>query len=596
MNTITFKKIGDYNLLEHLGSGALGSTYLAEHRFLKKQFVIKILFPELSNNTDFIDRFERETSLLASLEHPNIVKVHTVSESDGYYYLVTDAVVNMQGDSLNLHDYFQLKGRKLPEEEVIKIFSGIASALDYLHEKGHPSDRLAHRGLKPTNILLKKTSEGLQVQISDIGLSKIMGPSNYLDYLYRSLENKNLKTTSPYFKGPSSFFHHYIFLAPEQKLEKNLTSGVRIDTYAVGVVLYFLLTGIYPEGFFSLPSQISPHYKTTWDKVVQKCLHQDAEKRPLILGDLVKELFLEETPNDGASSQPSPINLKPIFKPTEIKRPEYESDPGAIFNTELIVARYTTTPQEQKKDISPLLTKMVVVKGGTFERGSNQGGRDELPRHQIVLNAFAIDIHPVTNEQFVQFLDVMGGEKDHNNNDILRLRESRIKRLKGKLSIESGYAKHPVVGITWYGAVAYAKWVGKRLPTEAEWEIAATGGIAEFIYPTGIDIDKTQANYFSSDTTAVMSYPPNPLNLYDMAGNVYEWCQDWYDYHYYNISSQEPQSPEGPHQGVYRVLRGGCWKSLKEDLRCAYRHRNNPGTINKTYGFRCAADVNASEN
>ncbi|MCB1083848.1 MAG: formylglycine-generating enzyme family protein, partial [Simkania sp.] len=92
----------------------------------------------------------------------------------------------------------------------------------------------------------------------------------------------------------------------------------------------------------------------------------------------------------------------------------------------------------------------------------------------------------------------------------------------------------------------------------------------------------------------VKSYPPNEYGLYDMAGNIYEWCQDWYDYNYYEVSQQEPENPQGPLQGVFRVLRGGCWKSLKEDLRCSHRNRNNPGIVNRTYGFRCAADVDES--
>ena len=110
-------------------------------------------------------------------------------------------------------------------------------------------------------------------------------------------------------------------------------------------------------------------------------------------------------------------------------------------------------------------------------------------------------------------------------------------------------------------------------------------------YPTGGDIERSEANFFSSDTVNVMSYPPNQFGLFDMAGNVYEWCQDWYDYSYYEHSFQEPEDPRGPQQGVYRVLRGGCWKSLKDDLTCSHRHRNNPGTVNRTYGFRCCADV-----
>jgi formylglycine-generating enzyme required for sulfatase activity len=284
------------------------------------------------------------------------------------------------------------------------------------------------------------------------------------------------------------------------------------------------------------------------------------------------------------------VALKPILKPKELARPEFEQDPGAIFQRELQVSHYT--PQKvENNEIEPLLTEMVIIPGGSYLRGGVEGSRDETPRHSIHLPSFAMDVHSVTNEQFIRFLQAMGGEKDHNNNDIIRLRDARIKKCAGKLTIESGYSKHPVVGVTWYGAAAYAKWVGKRLPTEAEWEAAASGGKESYVFPTGADIERTQANYFSSDTTSVMSYPPNSFGLYDMSGNVYDWCQDWYAYNYYDSSILEPYNPLGPRQGVYRVLRGGCWKSLKEDMRCSYRHRNNPGAVNGTYGFRCATDV-----
>ncbi|MBS0647853.1 MAG: SUMF1/EgtB/PvdO family nonheme iron enzyme [Verrucomicrobia bacterium] len=574
--------LGDYTLLRCLGFGALGAAYLAQHRFLKRSYVVKILDAELAQDADFVNRFEREAAVLAALEHPHIVKVHNVSEADGRYFLVTDPVVDEKGEAMNLFDYCHQKRGSLSEEEIVSISHQIASALDYTHEKGESSD-FAHQGLKPTNILLLKKKEGIHVQISDFGLSKVMGPSNYMNRIYKALADRIGKTSENLPPQNLSFLHHYLCLAPEQKWDVKAASGVKGDTYAFGVLLYFLLTGKYPEGVFELPSQISPQYKLPWDSIVRPCLNADPLKRPGLLKTLLKELT-------GETSQPEKVELKPVLKPGEIKRPEYEPDPAAIFQTETVVARYQPEPEE-KKQIDPLHTEMVVIPGGAFERGSNKGGRDEMPRHQITLSAYAIDTHPVTNEQFVQFLEAMGGEKDHNNNDIIRLRESRIKRLSGKLSIESGYSKHPVVGVTYYGAVAYAKWVGKRLPTEAEWEIAACGSLEECIYPTGKDIDRTHANFFSSDTTPVMSYPPNEYGLYDMAGNVYEWCQDWYDYHYYNLSMQEPHNPKGPLQGVYRVLRGGCWKSLKEDLRCSHRHRNNPGTMNGTYGFRCATDA-----
>jgi formylglycine-generating enzyme required for sulfatase activity len=305
----------------------------------------------------------------------------------------------------------------------------------------------------------------------------------------------------------------------------------------------------------------------------------------------IKDELLDESPTPSATvEEEKTSSLRPVIQPQKIQRPEYEPDPGAIFQKDLNISHYQ--PKEiEIKEVEPLLTEMVIISGGTYLRGNENGARDERPCHKIILRDFAVDIHPVTNEQFVRFLQAMGGEKDHNNNDIIRIRDSRIKKTSGKWIIESGYSKHPVVGVTWYGAVAYAQWVGKRLPREAEWEIAAYGGLETSLYPTGETIERSQANFFSSDTTAVMSYPPNGYGLYDVAGNVYEWCEDWYAYNYYDTSSLEPNDPKGPPQGVYRVLRGGCWKSLKDDLRCSHRHRNNPGTVLGTYGFRCATDV-----
>lgn len=580
------ESFGDYTILRLLGQGALGSVYLGSHRFLKKSFVLKILDKELCQNSDFLARFETEVSILASLDHPNIVKVHNVSEAEGEYFLVTDAVLDEKGEILNLYDYLKERGGRLPEDEIVQIITQVAAALDYAHEKGPGSD-FAHRSLKPSNILILKKKEGLQIKISDFGLSRILGSSPYMSRIYLAIADKIGLPAEALPKKHLSFLHHYLYLAPEQRWQES-ASGAKSDTYAFGILLYFLLTEKYPEGVFESISAIAPQYKLPWDRMIRQCLVTEPAKRPSKLTDLLKDLS-DKAPVDPVF-QAEVQSFKPVFNPAEIKRPEFEADPGAIFKAEKVVERYQRGP-ETKEEIRPILTEMTIIPGGAFERGSNKGGRDEMPRHQISLDPYAIDIHPVTNEQFACFLEAMGGEKDHTNNAIIRLRESRIKRLSGKINIESGYAKHPVVGVTWYGALAYAKWVGKRLPTEAEWEVAACGSQIECIYPTGKDIERARANFFSSDTTPVMSYPPNGYGLYDMAGNVYEWCYDWYDYHYYNLSLQEPHNPKGPLQGVYRVLRGGCWKSLKEDLRTSHRHRNNPGTMNGTYGFRLAADV-----
>lgn len=592
--------LGDYQIIKKIGQGSLGAVYLAEHRYMKRPFALKIFPEELSSDRSFIQRFEEEVDILSSLEHANIVKIHNISFAQGHYFLVTDCIVDEYAETTNLGQYILSKGKKLDEEEIYTMLHQVADALDYAHAKKIGNKGIVHRGLKLSNILVGKGD----LYLSDYGLTRIVGAGAVLTRTYKTVA-ESLGLPAPLFqktgqdKYPSqaletqklsslhlSFLQNYVFMAPEQKrLDHPSGVDIRTDIYSFGVLAYYMLTGEFPEGVFDFPSQ-GHKYKWNWDGLIQSCLQANPEKRPDVLTPLLESIKFSSKIDEQSVQYP----LKPILHIPSIERPNTDLDPAAVFNIDNTVKNYTPEFKDVT-NIQPLQTEMVIISGGSFVRGSHDGNRDEMPRHSVNLSSFAIDTHPVTNEQFVRFLEVMGGEKDGNHNDIIRLRDSRIKRSGGKLSIESGYAKHPVVGVTWYGAIAYAKWVGKRLPTEAEWEIAARGGIENALYPTNDEMEKNQANFFSSDTTAVMSYVPNGYGLYDMAGNVYEWCQDWYGYNYYEISIQEPDNPMGPLQGVYRVLRGGCWKSLKEDLRCSRRHRNNPGTVNGTYGFRCAADV-----
>lgn len=589
------KEVGDYLLTQRLGYGSMGETYLSEHRHLKRPFIVKLLPSELSSDAEFISRFETTVPLLATLEHPHIAKIHNATCFKGKWVLISEPVA----DSFSAFDL------SLSEEEVARVAHQIASALDYAHGKG-----MAHGAIKLSNVLIRSSSEGPLAHLTDCGLASLLCPAATLSriYYYLAALLAGQEGFDAYPTGSTdlikasalqrSFCERFFFLAPEQKIANHPKKDpIKSDEYAFGVLIYYLLTKEFPEGRFPLPSERKEGLKWDWDEWLSLVLHPDPEQRPAALLPALEELVLnrravtrlKELKRSADRLAPT-SGPRPLLKPQEIARPNYEADPAAALQVDTTVATYRPLPQEITA-VEPLLTEMVVVPAGNYMRGSNHGGRDEMPRHTIFLDSFAIDIHPVTNEQFVLFLEVMGGEKDKNNNDIIRLKDSRIRRCNGKLTIESGYSKHPVVGVTWYGAVAYAKWVGKRLPTEAEWEIAACGGKEDLSYPTGNQIERSDANFFSSDTTAVLSCSPNAIGLFDMAGNVYEWCQDWYDYHFYDLSMQEPNNPTGPSQGIYRVLRGGCWKSSKEDLRCAHRHRNNPGSINGTYGFRCAADV-----
>ena len=612
------EQLGDYTIQKELGSGAFGTIYLAEHRFIKRPFALKVLPGEVCSDPGFIRRFESEVAEIAALDHPNIAKIHNVSCCDEKYFLVTDPVVDSLGETMNLERYLDLKGKSLVEEDWVSLLEQVASAVDYAHEAG-----VSHGSIKLTNILVAPAEKGVNLLLSDFGITRLLGEGmsflRICEQMARAFQVRSIEKAADLSR---SIVKSFAFLAPEQKAI-DAEGALKADAYAFGVLAYYLIAKKVPEGCFDLPSRIAVDAVGNWDLLISRCLQVNPHVRPqklvqamreylsaprTVSKDLVSLADLEakvenvqqmafEFPQKGeapvemaALQKMSEAPPKPVLNPQEIARPEYEADPAAIFQRDLQVSHYTPS-QVEVKEIDPLLSEMVVIPGGSYMRGSNEGARDEMPRHSVILPSFAIDVHPVTNEQFVRFLQAMGGEKDRNNNDIIRLRDSRIKRSAGKLIIESGYAKHPVVGVTWYGAVAYAKWIGKRLPTEAEWEAAASNGSDSFLYPTGNEIERSQANFFSSDTTAVLSYPPNAFNLYDMAGNVYEWCQDWYAYNYYDASTVEPHHPKGPPQGVYRVLRGGCWKSLKEDLRCSHRHRNNPGAVNGTYGFRCAADV-----
>lgn len=609
------RELGDYVLIKQLGRGSLGSIYLAEHRFLKNQCALKILPEELAIDRTFIQRFQEDVSRLATLQHPSIVAIHNVCFHEGVYFLVTDCIVDETGESTNLYHYLKSLPEPIDEDFLLQQLLQLASALDYSHAMEINGKKMIHRGIKLSNILIGKDKDGPVWYLSDFGLSRIIGCGAVLVRAIKSVSetlgstalwtqaaNDETRYPFPPLETPylssiqQSFLQTFAFLAPEQKCIDGISSiSHKADIYAFGTLIYYALVGRFPEGFFAMPSQIRTGLKYRWDKVISECLRPDPQERPDKLHPLLNSLRTEDATFDHFTSAFETRGTLPFAATLQM-----EIDQGLTVTIaeeqEMPPPRDATIKQyvperKEMKTIQPLLTEIAVIQGGTFWRGSMEGSRDEMPCHQVHLNTFALDIHPVTNEQFVRFLEYVGGEKDSHHRDLIRLRDSRIKRSGGRLSIESGYAKHPVVGVTWYGVMAYAKWVGKRLPTEAEWEVAAAGGVVRSGYPTGDDIEKSQANFFSSDTTAVMSYVPNVLGLYDMAGNVYEWCNDWYGYNYYESSMQEPDNPKGPLQGNYRVLRGGCWKSLKEDLRCSKRHRNNPGTVNSTYGFRCASDI-----
>ena len=248
---------------------------------------------------------------------------------------------------------------------------------------------------------------------------------------------------------------------------------------------------------------------------------------------------------------------------------------------------------------------MVLIPAGEFRMGSNSGDTDEKPVHSVYVDAFYMDKYEVTNAQYAEFLNAKGKHVDAGQIWLdIGDGDEKIEYVSGKYRAKAGYENHPVVEVSWYGAMAYAAWKGKRLPTEAEWEKAARGGLAGLKYPWGNTIDSTKANYNNhiKDTTAVGKYTANGYGLFDMAGNVWEWCLDEYNAGFYSVSpARNPLSGANSvewlinnYKGVksFRVLRGGSWPNTVHFVRVA--DRNNlftPTNTANNNGFRCARAV-----
>jgi len=222
---------------------------------------------------------------------------------------------------------------------------------------------------------------------------------------------------------------------------------------------------------------------------------------------------------------------------------------------------------------------MALIPAGPFEMGSIKHD-DERPIHTVSLDAFYMDIYEITNARYAEC--VTAGQCSAPSKSSSYTRSSYYGN--------SQYADYPVIYVSWNDANTYCTWRGGQLPTEAEWEKAARGGLVGKLYPGGDHISCMNANYSSAcigdDTTPVGEYAPNGYGLYDMAGNVWEWVADWYDSDFYKSSPTE--NPTGPTDGSSRVLRGGSWYVDDDYVRVAYRRSIAPTYRYNNFGFRCA--------
>jgi formylglycine-generating enzyme required for sulfatase activity len=245
-----------------------------------------------------------------------------------------------------------------------------------------------------------------------------------------------------------------------------------------------------------------------------------------------------------------------------------------LILTMLIAALFFTGIKAQTTTTA-IKPDMVKVEGGSFYMGSNSGEEDEKPSHYVTVSSFSMCTHEVTVAEYKAFCQATS-------------------RPMPEAPSWGWNNKHPMVMVSWNDAVAYCNWLSDelngdyRLPTEAEWEYAARGGKknTSYIYAGSNDLDEVGWNQDNSGAQAnsVMKKKPNELGLYDMSGNVWEWCRDWYEKEYYAKSPST--NPKGAATGSYRVLRGGGWYGPAAYCRVANRNYRTPDARFNDGGFR----------
>ena len=254
-----------------------------------------------------------------------------------------------------------------------------------------------------------------------------------------------------------------------------------------------------------------------------------------------------------------------------------------LANSSSISQENTTAKISQKNTTAKPQIKWINIPSGTFTMGSlnseTNRNKDEGPRHKVTLSAFKMSKHEITFAQYDAFCNATG---------------------KAKPQAKWGRGNQPVINVNWYDATAFAKWIGCRLPTEAEWEYACRAGTTT-PFNTGYNLTTAQANYngnypyigyakgtYRERTLSVGSFSPNAWGLYDMHGNVMEWCSDRYNSKYYKTSSV--RNPKGPSSGIQRVNRGGSWDFNATYCRSALRFSFSPSDGFHNIGFRLVLD------
>jgi eukaryotic-like serine/threonine-protein kinase len=521
LDDVTSLQEGRYSVIETLGKGGMGVVYRALDTRLKRNVAIKGMLPELLGQDRSEQRFMREAQAIAGIDHPGVIRVHDYFSEHGAYYMVMEYF-----QAINLSEYVS----HLPdarEHDFTSIFTQVLDALKAVHQRGQ-----VHRDLKPSNVLINIRD---QIKLIDFGLVK--GGGSLV-----SVSGKYLGTPG--------------YTAPEQEIDSAMADA-RSDIYSMGGLMYYCASGGKHPPRVVFPSSVPKLYR---DQILT-CLHEIQEERYQNTGELRKALGAA-TPYRHSSEQgiSSPLNLK--------TRSIAPSSSGLTTGSTKILQNVEVQTFDG--------IEFVYCPAGTFMMGSKTGSHEE-PLHQVELSSgFWLGRYLVTQGQWEE---VMGrGNWPEDEPD------------KGR------GASYPMHNVSWDDAQEFiaglnVKSEGEcyRLPTEAEWEYACrAGSTTDYCFGDSETKLKNYAWFYeglvTGGTNPVGKRLANGWGLHDMHGNVWEWCEDWYDENYYQQSPNiDPVNTSG---GSSRVRRGGSWSSYVRLCRSAYRGRASPGYRQDGLGFR----------
>ena len=539
-----------YQVQGPIGQGGMGQVYLAtdvgDTGQGTRQVAIKLVLGELAGSQQAYERFVQEMHIAEKLEHENIVQVLTHGKtSQGVPFLVMQYV---EGGSL-LDKIRSTSGQGLPVDEVIDIGMQVCTALMVAHDS-----EVIHRDIKPANILVRQERyprPRLIVKLADFGLA-------------RSLETSN--------HSMSAMVGTFGYRSPEQRSSGSV--DVRSDLYSLGATLFHACSGEAPEG----PSE--------WDEVpevLRLVLRKSLARRASERYSNAREMYDALASCRSGGSPGNSVLVKP---------------PDPVVSKEKDTTKIDTLPSEF---INSLGTKFRLIQPGTFMMGSpasEHGRSSDEQQHRVTLTKpYYMGLYAVTVGEFKRFVDKASyeteGERD--GTGAYGWTGSDWEQDSQTTWRTPGFSqtdKDPVVCISWGDADAYCRWLSEiegrsyRLPTEAEWEYACRAG-SSTAYCFGGDETRLGEYAWYYENSGETTHPvgekrPNVWGLYDMHGNVWEWCNDWYG----DYPSGTVTDPTGASSGSIRVDRGGGWNFVAAGCRSADRRRNGPSNRYFDLGFR----------